>query len=66
MFKKDLILEAYSKLKKRNVFDDAQLIELIGKKVKIIEGDISNFKITYPEDIVLAEAIVKLRDSKDK
>jgi 2-C-methyl-D-erythritol 4-phosphate cytidylyltransferase len=55
-FKKDLILSAY-KLKKKKIYDDAQVLEIIGKKIKVIEGDIFNFKITYPQDFHLAKVI---------
>ncbi len=39
--------------------DDAMLIEHIGEKVKVIEGDYLNIKITTPEDMITAEAIAK-------
>jgi len=57
-FRKDLILKAYKKFNYKNIFDDAQLFELMKKKVKIVEGSYLNVKITYPEDIVFAEAIL--------
>jgi len=56
-FKKELIMKAYKKFGKKNLTDDAQLIELLGKKVKIIESDSLNFKITYPKDLKLAKLI---------
>ena len=55
-FKKNLILSAY-KSKKKKIYDDAQSLEIMGKKIKIVEGDIFNFKITYPEDLYLAKVI---------
>jgi len=39
--------------------DDASLVERLGIPVKIIEGSRFNFKITTPEDLVLAEALLK-------
>ncbi|MDP2923445.1 MAG: 2-C-methyl-D-erythritol 4-phosphate cytidylyltransferase [Candidatus Omnitrophota bacterium] len=60
-FKKVLLLKAYSKLKNRKVFDDAQVLELVGEKVKIVEGEASNIKITYPQDILLAKAILQAK-----
>jgi 2-C-methyl-D-erythritol 4-phosphate cytidylyltransferase len=39
--------------------DDASLVERLGIPVKIIEGSRFNFKITAPEDLVLAEALLK-------
>lgn len=63
-FRKDLILSAYSKLKNKKVFDDAQVLELAGEKVKVVEGDNLNFKVTYPEDVILAKAVFKQRITK--
>jgi 2-C-methyl-D-erythritol 4-phosphate cytidylyltransferase len=60
-FKKDLILKGYTKLRAKNVFDDAQVLEFLGIKAKIIEGDIFNIKITYPEDLLLAKTILQTR-----
>jgi 2-C-methyl-D-erythritol 4-phosphate cytidylyltransferase/2-C-methyl-D-erythritol 2,4-cyclodiphosphate synthase len=37
--------------------DEASLVERLGERVEIVEGDASNIKITTPEDLVLAEAI---------
>lgn len=38
--------------------DDTALAEHFGIKVRIVEGSYSNIKITTPEDIVIAEALV--------
>jgi len=56
-FKKEIIISAYKKLNKRKLTDDAQMLEIIGKKVKVIPGDLLNFKITYPQDLKLAKII---------
>jgi len=56
-FRKKVILQAYKKLRKRNLTDDAQMLEIIGKKIKVIDGELSNFKITYPQDLKLAKII---------
>jgi 2-C-methyl-D-erythritol 4-phosphate cytidylyltransferase len=39
--------------------DDASLVERIGKPVHIVRGDYGNFKITTPEDLILAEAFLQ-------
>lgn len=39
--------------------DDCQLVELCGGKVKLVEGSYSNIKITTPDDIALAENLLK-------
>jgi len=62
VFKKELILKAYKKFGKREVTDDASLVERLGAKVKIIRGPHYNIKITTPSDLILAEAIAKNLD----
>ena len=44
---------------KKDYTDDCQLVEAIGKRVRIVEGLYSNIKITTPEDIILAQAFLK-------
>jgi len=56
-FKKEIIISAYKKFNKRKLTDDSQMLEIIGKKVKVIPGDSLNFKITYPRDLKLAKII---------
>ncbi|MBU9710834.1 2-C-methyl-D-erythritol 4-phosphate cytidylyltransferase [Evansella tamaricis] len=41
--------------------DDASLLEFIGEKVTIVEGNYENIKLTTPEDIIFGEAIIKRR-----
>ncbi|MFO7974421.1 MAG: 2-C-methyl-D-erythritol 4-phosphate cytidylyltransferase [Candidatus Hydrogenedentota bacterium] len=38
--------------------DDATLVQRMGEAVKLVKGTPLNFKITTPEDVVLAEAII--------
>lgn len=45
-----------------NYTDDCQLVEHIGVKVHICTGDYGNIKITTPDDIYLAEALLKRRE----
>ena len=59
VFKKKLLLEAYKKYSKGNVTDDASLVEKLGRRVKIVEGNYGNIKITTVEDILLAGLIIK-------
>lgn len=41
--------------------DDASLVEREGGRVEIVAGDKTNIKLTSPEDLVLAEAILASR-----
>ncbi|MGN1202988.1 MAG: 2-C-methyl-D-erythritol 4-phosphate cytidylyltransferase, partial [Eubacterium sp.] len=45
----------------RDFTDDCRLIENYNKPVYTILGDYGNIKITTPEDIPLAESILKMR-----
>ncbi len=62
----DEVFEAYEGLMKLDgqpaVTDDAEVVELLTrKKVFLTEGSYENFKITTPEDMILAEAILRKR-----
>lgn len=41
--------------------DDAMLVEHMGLKIKMVEGDYENIKITTPEDLIAAEAILNYK-----
>lgn len=45
--------------------DDTQLLERIGIKAKIIPCSYLNFKITYPEDLILAKEVLKVFFNKN-
>ena len=60
VFRKDLILKAYKKVKRGKLFtDDAALLESIGVKVKLVRGNYKNIKITTTEDMNIASALLK-------
>jgi 2-C-methyl-D-erythritol 4-phosphate cytidylyltransferase len=62
-FRVDLIRRAYEPLikEKKIVTDDAAAVELLGKKVFIVECDSTNLKVTTPEDLWMAEIILSKR-----
>lgn len=53
-----LLTEAYQKHNGRGATDDAQLVERIGHAVALVRGSSDNLKITFPEDLPVAEAIL--------
>ena len=59
-FNYSLIKKAHDRARKEGFkgTDDASLVERIGEKVKIIRGSIENIKITTPEDLAIARAIL--------
>ena len=46
----------------RDATDDAGLVEDLGATVRTVVGDPHNVKLTRPEDLVLAEALMKVVD----
>lgn len=61
-FRYDLIWEAHEFARTRGIFetDDAALLERMGRPVRMIPGCRFNLKITTPEDLALAPAIMGL------
>ncbi|WP_240377859.1 2-C-methyl-D-erythritol 4-phosphate cytidylyltransferase [Bacillus piscicola] len=61
-----ILMEAYKQATavSFNGTDDASLVERIGRKVHIVEGSYDNIKLTTPEDIVSAEAILRKRNGE--
>lgn len=41
--------------------DDASLVEALGGEVRVVEGERTNIKLTSPEDLVFARAILQSR-----
>lgn len=65
-FEYNLIKKAYESLKEGDmVTDDASVAEKAGYDVYIVEGGYDNIKITTPEDLYIAEAILK-KDEKNE
>lgn len=59
VFKYSLIMEAHNKYKKEQFTDDAQLINKLGKNVKIVEGSKIMTKITTIEDINFVKEMIE-------
>jgi 2-C-methyl-D-erythritol 4-phosphate cytidylyltransferase len=53
------IREAFHKATTTNFTDDASVAEAAGFSIELIEGAYENIKITTPEDLAMAEAILK-------
>lgn len=55
-----LLVEAHEVANSKGLIgtDDASLVESMGKKVVIVQGDYDNIKITTPEDLFFAKAII--------
>lgn len=58
----DWLADAYRRHRGRPVTDDAQLLELAGYPVALVAGRADNLKITLPEDLAVAEALLARSD----
>ncbi|PXF46698.1 2-C-methyl-D-erythritol 4-phosphate cytidylyltransferase, chloroplastic [Gracilariopsis chorda] len=58
-----LLLQGFEKVRRENlaVTDDVSIIEQLGEQVKITLGEYTNIKLTTPEDMDIAEAILRER-----
>ena len=66
IFKKSLYIDAVNSVENsKNFTDDCMLIEAYGKKVKFVDGDYENIKITTPEDVELAENYIKRKGNNN-
>jgi 2-C-methyl-D-erythritol 4-phosphate cytidylyltransferase len=59
VFRRELLIEAYTKRGRANVTDEAQAVELLGHSVRLVETSRMNLKITTRDDLRLAEQALK-------
>lgn len=62
-FRADILRRAYEQPEQSYFTDDASVVEQLGEKVVLVEGNYRNIKITTPEDLILAEAFAKSEHS---
>lgn len=58
LFRADILRRAYAQEYDPRFTDDATVVEGLGVKITLIEGERSNIKLTTPEDMVYAEAMI--------
>ncbi len=46
------------------VTDESSAVEAMGLQPKLVPGSAQNFKVTYPDDFALAEAVLKVRNER--
>jgi 2-C-methyl-D-erythritol 4-phosphate cytidylyltransferase/2-C-methyl-D-erythritol 2,4-cyclodiphosphate synthase len=63
VFRRDLLLRAYDEAERSGFAgtDDASLVERLGVPVEIFQGSYDNFKVTTPEDLRIARAILEAK-----
>ena len=59
VFRSDILRRAYQQPYDSRFTDDATVVESLGIKITLIEGERSNIKLTTPEDMIYAEAMIE-------
>jgi 2-C-methyl-D-erythritol 4-phosphate cytidylyltransferase len=59
IFTSNMLKKAYQQEFRTSFTDDASVVEHVGVAIHLVEGDPKNIKITYPEDLALAEVFLK-------
>lgn len=60
VFLSDTVLDAYKQAYSPQFTDDASVVEGIGIKIHLADGKVTNIKLTRPEDMLLARAIINV------
>jgi 2-C-methyl-D-erythritol 4-phosphate cytidylyltransferase len=58
-----LLKKAYEQPYSEKFTDDASVVEQFGTEIQLTEGDHQNIKITFPEDIAIAELLLNKKPS---
>jgi 2-C-methyl-D-erythritol 4-phosphate cytidylyltransferase len=60
-FTKDIVVQAHQDFDARSgvaATDDASLVELLGVSIAHVDGSPDAFKVTYANDLLLAESVI--------
>ena len=58
MFRYDVLRRAFAQAGIEHMTDEAQAVEALGLKPRIVSGSRTNLKVTFPEDLGLVAAIL--------
>lgn len=58
-FQSNLLKKAFLQEYRPAFTDDASVVEAMGETINLIEGNRENIKITTPQDLIIAEALMK-------
>ena len=58
-FSAGIIKKAYEQAYNDTFTDEASVVEAAGEKIHLVEGEIKNMKITTPQDLLIAEMLIK-------
>jgi 2-C-methyl-D-erythritol 4-phosphate cytidylyltransferase len=61
-FYSDIVKAAFEQEYEESFTDEASVVERLGVKIHLIEGEPTNIKITHPIDVLIAEKILEERE----
>ena len=61
VFRRDIAEKIHASARSKRFTDDASIAESLGYSVRLVPGSYENMKITTPEDLILAEKILRKR-----
>ena len=64
MFRYGLLKQALSAFNGTST-DEAEAIEALGLQPKLVQGELRNLKVTYPQDLEMLEALFNAEASKE-
>lgn len=59
IFRSEILFRAYDCGYSPHFTDDATVVESDGTEIRLVEGNIENIKITTPQDLKIAEALIR-------
>ncbi|HLP82903.1 MAG TPA: IspD/TarI family cytidylyltransferase [Phycisphaerales bacterium] len=72
VFRAELLKRVYVPLQKgdpakfAHITDDASVVESLGERVTIVEGESTNIKVTLPADLTIVRAVMGFKDPEGK
>ncbi len=60
-FRAHILKYAYAAVSGEDFTDEAAVIESVGEKINLVEGEATNIKVTHPVDLLIAEMILNER-----
>lgn len=64
VFHSEALVHAYTQPFRQEFTDDASVVHAAGYDIRYIRGSRANIKLTAPDDMILAEALVRVLDRK--
>lgn len=58
-FRSDILMDAFQQDYQESFTDEATVVQAYGEEVVLVEGTRKNIKVTTPEDLLIAEALMK-------